>query len=279
MSDATTDGGFRVGQRVRISNSNDERHGAQGEIVPWGAYDDPPADLYLIQLDIGSTIARRQVSLMPVDDDEPDAPATPSLAEGWKQLREAAGDRWKGVDAREYVREMRGDATPEPRFKAGDPVHFTPYNDWGTRSATIIGPGRPSLTGEATWHIRFGDGEQASAFDGELKPMPQADPAADKPGVGQMLMDVLDHLHGPSMPQPADSKPQHYAALRDAGHEPWDVIRSCWPAAKAVAYHQGTALVYLMRADHKHPTPDDDIRKALAHLVEAVAILDEKGRP
>lgn len=148
-------------------------------------------------------------------------------------------------------------ATPEPRFKPGDPVRFTPYNDWGTRSAAIIGPGRPSLTGEATWHIRFEDGEQTSAFDGELKPMPQAEPNL------------------PESPDSSpDSKPPHYQALRDAGHEPWAVIRSCWPAAKAVAYHQGTALVYLMRADHKHPTPDDDIRKAHAHLAEAVAILD-----
>ena len=145
-------------------------------------------------------------------------------------------------------------ATHEPRFKPGDPVTFTSCTGDAPRDATVIGQARPSTTGETTWHIRFPEGSQTSALDGELVPAVAYDPREPE--------------------AVASGKPHYYVKLRDAGCEPFAVIAACLPLDKAIAYHQATAIAYLIRAEHKHDSPGDDIRKAHAHLAEAVSILD-----
>lgn len=88
----------------------------------------------------------------------------------------------------------------------------------------------------------------------------------------------------PATPEPAlanssetpnsSLKPSYYAHLREADCEPFKVIRGAHSRDWAIGYHVGTAEAYLLRCQHKHDSPDDDIRKAHAHLAEAVAILD-----
>lgn len=109
----------------------------------------------------------------------------------------------------------------------------------------------------------------------DFRPEPDA-PATPEPSKHHLLDGLVAH-HVFEQPEPApadDDKPHHYAKLREAGCEPFAVIRGCMSRERAVAYHQGTAIAYLIRAEHKHDSPDDDIRKAHAHLAEAVAILD-----
>ena len=93
----------------------------------------------------------------------------------------------------------------------------------------------------------------------------------------ETVLDLLPEPDAPATPEPpADSKPSHYQALRDAGCEPFAVIRGAYSRDWAIGHHACTALTYLLRCQHKHDSPDDDIRKAHAHLAEAVAILDSK---
>lgn len=105
-------------------------------------------------------------------------------------------------------------------------------------------------------------------------------------GIGGLVLEMLDRISNgepnssatltSSPPAEDDARPDHYQHLRDAGHEPWDVIRACMTRDEALAYHRGTALVYLMRAGLKHETPDDDICKAADHLAEARSIIEGK---
>jgi len=136
-------------------------------------------------------------------------------------------------------------ATPEPRFKAGDRVCATtqPYMGWWGTVRTV---------GSDRCLVDF-----------------------DDRGKDWKLMTDLEKQEREPEP-PADNKPGHYQALRDADCEPFKVIRGAHSRDWAIGYHVGTAEAYLLRCQHKHPTPDDDIRKAHAHLTEAVAILDGK---
>jgi len=124
-TDATTTDGFRVGRRVRV-NCTSPANGSEGRLRRriTGTW-------WIVDLDNGETFEGYEtwLELLP----EPDAPATPeperpSPEEGFQKLREAAGDRWAGVDAREYVREMRDDdATPEPPPAEEDVRHQSHY--------------------------------------------------------------------------------------------------------------------------------------------------------
>lgn len=137
------------------------------------------------------------------------------------------------------------DATTTDGFRVGRRVRWEGMDLEGE----IIGT---STTREYLWSIRWDDGRKGEHAALHLVLLPEPD--------------------APATPEPA--KPSYYAKLREAGCEPFAVIRGCMSRERAVAYHQGTAIAYLIRAEHKHDSPDDDIRKAHAHLAEAVAILD-----
>lgn len=138
-------------------------------------------------------------------------------------------------------------------------------------------------TDSRTWEIQL-DGMMATVFglvtDLELLPDDEPDaPATPEPDhfadAGKMVEPAPAVAYDPREPETvASGKPSYYAKLRDAGCEPFAVIAACLPLAKAIAYHQATAIAYLIRAEHKHETPDDDIRKAHAHLAEAVRLMD-----
>lgn len=140
--------------------------------------------------------------------------------------------------------------TPEPKFRPGDAVDVTDgaYCDC---SGVIHSQSRENST---CWHVDLGNNYgvvlvPGHAIEPRIIPLGRiVDPAAN-----------------------------HYAILRERGHEPWDVMRASFPADWCLAYNVLTALAYLQRCKLKHPTPDDDIRKAHAHLTEALAILDGKS--
>jgi len=148
-------------------------------------------------------------------------------------------------------------ATPEPRpiFKLTDRIRV-----WGRDryDPLLVQDGHVTgLTPDGYPRVVFADGSQYTC--GPSNRIDSLEPAQPTPE-----------------PQPAPERTDHYAILRERGHEPWAVIAACMTRDEAIAYHRGTALVYLMRAGLKHATPDDDICKAAAHLAEAKAIVEGK---
>lgn len=167
------------------------------------------------------------------------------------------------------------DATTTDGFRVGRRVRWEGMDLEGE----IIGT---STTREYLWSIRWDDGRKGEYAALHLVLLPEPDaPATPEPADDKILF--TKRIDIGNLPEwepdvssfPAkDDKPSHYAILREAGHEPWDVMQASYPAEWCLAYNVLTALAYLQRCKLKHPTPDDDIRKAHAHLAEAVAILD-----
>lgn len=127
---------------------------------------------------------------------------------------------------------------------------------WGSGEGLLGGTLRHaaiSRTDRPTWLVDWDAGPPSPAMQDALELLP------DEPATPE--------------PQPAD-RPDHYAVLRERGHEPWAVMRACMSREGLLGYHVGTAIAYLMRCGLKHATPDDDIRKAAAHLAEARSIIE-----
>lgn len=146
----------------------------------------------------------------------------------------------------------------------------------GDDEGEIVGIGGADLSGTRWWGIQFDRiplGRIASRPEWSLELLP-CKPATPEPDAVMDAMQRLSEIGAPDDIPRGNSRPDHYAHLRERGHEPWAVIAACMTRDEAIAYHRGTALVYLMRAGLKHATPDDDICKAAAHLAEAKAIIE-----
>lgn len=251
-ADATTTDGFRVGRRVRVTGPNSPNYMPPGgcgilasSLAPevWRIEMENPIAGY-------DEVSRHERNLELLPDDAPATPEPDHFADAGKMVEAApatANDNpWAAVSLGTHPQQ----ATPEPKFRPGDAVDVTDgaYCD---RSGVIHSQSRENST---CWHVDLGNNYgvvlvPGHAIEPRIIPLGRiVDPAAN-----------------------------HYAILRERGHEPWDVMRASFPADWCLAYNVLTALAYLQRCKLKHPTPDDDIRKAHAHLTEALAILDGKS--
>lgn len=124
------------------------------------------------------------------------------------------------------------------------------------------------------WEVTWDSGEYAPSLQDDLILLPDDEPDAPATPEPDHSVDANKLAE----PAPAhDPTKDHYAILRERGFEPWDVMQASFPADWCLAYNVLTALAYLQRCTLKHPTPDDDIRKAHDHLAEAVRIVDSKS--